>query len=140
MATLAAIRDAIKTTITDNVTGLRVHDTIPDVVNLPAVVVVPRTADFDVAMGRGIDTWEFDLFVMVSKGSTRAAQDALDAYVTGAGTSSIRQVIFTNRTLGLSNTDAHVARLIGYDLTFEASNVDHVGAALRLIVHTPGTA
>jgi hypothetical protein len=111
MATLAAIRDGIKDTIEANVTGLRVYDVVEDVTLPPAVVVLPAEADFDVAMGRGTDTWTFD-----------------------------RQVIFNNKTLGLSDVNAHISGMSRYGAEFEAAGVEHIGAVLRLIVHTTGTA
>lgn len=142
MSSLTVIRTAIKTTIQDNIAGLRGHDTIPDAISPPAFVVVPVEADFAVAMSRGTDTWNFDILVLVSKASTRTAQDALDAYVTGAGASSIRQVIFNNRTLGLADTTAHIAGMSRekYDLTYTVGAIDYAGATLPLIVQTSGQA
>lgn len=141
MSTLAAIRDGIKTTLEANISGLRVHDTIPDQVNPPAVVNTPIDWDFVVAMGRGVDTWTFELLVLVARPSLRSGQDALDAYITGAGSSSIRQAIFNNRTLGLTNTDAHIAGKGSgpYAATYTVNGVEYLGATLRLIVHTSGT-
>lgn len=141
MAALAAIRTAIKTTLEANITDLRVHDTIPDSISPPALVVAPAesAADFQVAMGRGLDTWNFDLLVLVSMTTARIAQDALDAYVTGAGASSIRQAIFNNKTLGLDDVDARVASVSKYDFTYTVGSIDYAGATLRLIVHTSGT-
>jgi hypothetical protein len=139
MASLLQLRDAIQSTLA-TITGLRVHDTIPDVTNPPAVVVYPTDADFNVAMGRGVDTWSFSLYVLVSAAVTRTGQDALDAYVTGAGSSSIRAAVFANRSLGLSNVDAHVSRMTNYGAKFEGAHIDHIGAVLHLTVTTTGTA
>lgn len=139
MASLAAIRDAVKTTITANVSGVEVYDTVSDVAITPAVVVYPAEADFNVVMGRGTDTWEFDLYVLCQRAVADEGQDALDAYVTGAGSSSIRQVVFNNRTLGLTGIDAHVSGMSEYGGFFESAQIPHVGAKLRLVVLTPGT-
>jgi hypothetical protein len=141
MATLAAVRTAVASTLTAALgAGTQVYDTIPGQPVVPCVCVVPDTANFDVAMGRGTDTWEFDLIVLVPSGDNEVGQSRLDPYVTGSGDLSIRQAIFTTRTLGLSNTDAHVSRMSDYGGSFEAVDVDHIGARLRLIVHTRGTA
>lgn len=139
MATLAAIRAAIKTTITANISGLFVYDTVPAAAEVPALVVEPVAADFVVAMGRGTDSWLFDLHLLVAHVDAGIGQGRLDEYVTGAGSRSIRQVVFQNRTLGLSSVDAHVAALTGYGGQFESARIDHIGATLRLIVHTAGT-
>lgn len=141
MSSLAAIRDAIKSTIEAGITSLHCYDTVPDATNvLPAVVVLPFTADFEKAMGRGTDQWSFDLLVLTSTGDLGLGQDALDDYVSGAGTKSIRQVIFNNKTLGLSDVDAHVSQLLEYGMSFTNAEVPHIGARLRLEVFTSGTA
>lgn len=140
MAGLGAIRDAIRTTITSNISGVEVHDTVPDVAVTPAVVIFPVESDFTTAMGRGTDRHEIDLYVLCQRAVADEGQDALDAYVTGAGSSSIRQVIFQNPTLGLASTDVTVTGMRGYGGSFETARVDHIGAILRLLVVTPGTA
>lgn len=141
MASLQAIRTAVKTTLAA-IDDLNAYDTVPDASNLPAVVVAPVSADFDVSMGRGVDTWQIDLFVLVSDSERGLAQNQLDGLVTGAGSSSIRQAIFQARDLGLgvtSGTDAHVSGMSSYGARFTMSNLGHVGAKLRLVVHTKGT-
>lgn len=140
MATLAAIRTAIASTLTTALgAGTQMYDKIPGQPVLPCVCVVPDSANFDVAMGRGTDTWQIDLIVLVPSGDNETGQSRLDPYVTGAGALSIRQAIFNTRALGLSNTDAHVAAMSDYGGSFEAVDADHAGARLRLIVHTRGT-
>lgn len=140
MADLGAIRDAIKATI-DTIDGLRAYDTVPDQVNLPAVLVLPVDANFDLAFGRGNDSYDFDLFVMTSRTVARTSQDALDAFVTGNGPKSIRAVIFANQSLGLNDgTQAHVSGMSRYGGNFPAAGIEHIGAALRLVVTTTGNA
>lgn len=139
MASLAAIRTAVKTTLEAAVTGLRVYDKIPGATQVPAVVVDPVAADFVVAMGRGTDTWQFDLHVVVSDAEETLGQAGLDDYVSGAGSKSIRTAIWNTRDLGLTNTDAHISALIAYGVRFEQAPIQHIGATLRLVVHTRGT-
>lgn len=141
MADLDDIRDAIASTITTNITSLHGYGTVPDAANvLPAIVVIPFTADFTQAMGRGLDEWIFDVLVLVSTSEVAIRQNELDSYVTGAGSNSIRQAIFNNRTLGLSNTDAYVSEMTEYGMRFPVSEIEHIGARLKIVVHTIGTA
>jgi len=140
MSSLQAIRDAIKSTIDGNIPDVEVYDTVPDVAHAPAVVVWPDTASFQQAMGRGLDRWEFDLYVLAQRAIADEGQDDLDSYVTGAGGNSIRQVIFQNKALGLSDVDAHVSGMSQYGARFEAAGIEHIGAVLRLVVLTSGTA
>src|SRR5690242_1564828 len=123
MATLKAIRDAVKTTLEANVTGLTVYDTVPDATNLPAACVVPDTADFAVSMARGTDTWEFDLYVLVPVSDMDIGQDTLDDFVTGAGSKSIRATVFANKTLGLTNVNATITRMSDYGAKFSQADI-----------------
>jgi hypothetical protein len=140
MSSLQAIRDAIKATVEAQIPGVFGYDTVPEVANLPAVVAMPDSADFAVAMGRGADTWELDLAVMVPWTDSDVSQDALDQLVTGAGPKSIRQVIFQNKTLGLNDVNAFISGMSDYGTAFEMASVEHLGAKLRIVVHTSGTA
>lgn len=140
MASLAAIRTGLKSTITTAIPALFGYSNVPEVTNLPAVVVAPRNIDFQGAMGRGLDVYEFDLIVLVSRRDDDLAQTELDAYVTGAGASSIRQAIWNARTLGLANTDAHVYRMESYGAQWDVGDLNHVGAVLKVRVSTTGTA
>lgn len=142
MATLKAIRTAVKTTLEANLTGVTVHRTVPGSAAGDVIVCRPAddlTADFHVAMGRGTDTWQLDLLVLVPSSSLEVGQDALDDYITGAGTKSVRQVVFTNKTLGLIDVDAHVAAVSGYGADYQLGQTQYLGATLRLVVHTKGT-
>jgi hypothetical protein len=140
MATLVQMRDAIKKTIKDNLSGVHVYDTVPDIQEVPCVVVIPHSADFHVAFARGSDTWEFDLAVMVSHVDVNAGQDQLDNFVSGSGPKSIREIFFNNDDLGLPDTTSTVKSMKGYGGNFDTAGNNYIGAVLRLSVTTSGTA
>lgn len=141
MATLTQIRTAVQATLEAAITGLTVHRTVPGSAAGDIVVVRPadEVADFNVAMARGTATYQFDLVVLVPHQDMVLAQEALDAYITGAGTRSIQQAIWNARTLGLANTDAHVSFAAGYGAEYQLGSTPYIGATLRLVVHTKGT-
>lgn len=142
MASLKQIRQAAGDTLEANLPGLKAHRTVPGSAVGDVVVVQPaedQLADFLVAMGRGSDTYNLDLLVLVPNRDLKLAQDALDDYLTGAGSKSIREAVFTHKDLGLTNVDAHVAGAFGYGADYRLGNTDYLGATLRLIVHTKGT-
>lgn len=139
MASLPAIRTAVKTTVEAAISGLQVHEMATAKPVPPCVVVVPDVSNFVVAMARGTDTWEFDLLVLVPSADLVVAQSLLDPYIDGSGDQSIRQAIFNARSLGLTGTDAHVSGMSDYGGLHSYGTADHVGATLRLVVHTPGT-
>lgn len=141
MASLAAIRDGVKATLEANISGIHGYDTVPEVTNLPAVVVAPVQTDFTHSLSRGLDEYQFDLFVMVDTIDARRSQEKLDAYLTGAGSLSIREAIYNHSDLGLvDGTDGHVANMRGYGGHYDTGNINHIGAILRLVVMTPGSA
>jgi len=139
MATLSEIRDGLKTTVS-NISGLRCYDTIPDnAINFPVAIFIPTGIDFDLAMQRGTDLYTFDMLVAVQRADSRTAQDKLDAFITGSGSSSIRQVIYNNRSLGLSETDARVTNMTNYAADVNLNGIDGVGATLNIEVYTKGS-
>ena len=140
MASLEAIRTGLKTTIEAAIAGFQVHEKVVAKPVPPCLIVLPADADFAVAMAKGTDTWNFDLIVLVPTADLIVGQTLLDPYVTGAGPSSIRSTIFAARTLGLTGTDAWIAAMTEYGGTYEYGGNSHIGATLRLVVHTTGTA
>lgn len=140
MSTPSVIRAAIKTILNANVSGLTVYPLVPEGnANLPACVVLPASANF-ISMARGVDEWVYDLMVLVSRSDDTLAQTALDALVAGSGAGSIRTALFNNPTLGLSDTHVVVTAVDNYGGTYDAAGFPHVGATLRLMVRTTGTA
>lgn len=136
MATLKQIRTAVKTLLEENVTGIKVHRTIPKATTGPAVVVRPSAANFHVTMGPGIYTWELALVVIVPMADSEIAQDNLDELIDGYGSRSIRGVIFANKALGLnSGTSATLGGMTGYG-TLESAGYENISAVLTLTVNT----
>lgn len=140
MSSVSQIRTALKDTITAANSAVFGYQQIPESVNVPAAIIVPRSSDFVIAMGRGADAHEFDVIVLVGRADDSLAQTAVDAYVTGAGASSIRQAIFNARGLGLSDCDAHVYGMESYGAEWDIGGINYVGAVLKVRVHTSGTA
>ena len=139
MATLSEIRDGLKTTV-GNISGIRCYDTVPDnAINFPVAIFIPSAIEFDLAMQRGTDLYTFDMLVAVQRADSRTAQDKLDAFVTGSGSSSIRQIIYNNKTLGLSDTDAREVNMSNYAADVNLNGIDGVGANLEIQVYTKGS-
>lgn len=132
MSSLTEIRDAIKATIGQH--GLHVYETVADVSNSPAAVILPDDADYSNAMSMGGDEYHFDIAVMVAAHNIRDAQRQLDAFVTGQGEKSIREFLFRNSGLGLSDVDCHVKGFKGYGGTFKTAMTNSVGAVLKVCV------
>lgn len=139
MATLAEITDGIKSVLS-NISGLRCYDNVPDMgLNFPAAFLVPTEIEFDLAMQRGTDRYRFDVLVAVQRADSRTAQDKLHGYITGQGSNSIRQTIFNNRTLGLTDTDARAISVSNISADVNVNGIDAIGANVEVEVITKGT-
>jgi hypothetical protein len=104
MIQISKVRDAIGKNI-ESISGIRIYDTIPDVVVPPCAVVGQLDFTFDVDNARGLDQASVDVYVIVQRISERAGQDKLDQLLGGTGNKSIKTAIESDRTLGgLVNT------------------------------------
>jgi|TARA_R110000772_G_scaffold38762_3_gene91280 hypothetical protein len=140
MATLSQIADAIKTTLNDNITGLRVYDTVPDLgLNFPVAFIVPTNIDFDTSMQRGTDLYTFDILVACQRTDSRSGQDKLATFITGQGGTSIRQAIFNNSTLGLADTSSRCVSVTNISADVSVNGIDAIGANVEIQVYTKGT-
>lgn len=139
MASLAEIRTALVATITASIPALFGYDRVPESLNVPAVMILPKSTDFQKAFGRGMDGYTFEAIVLVGRADDQLAQSKLDPYVTGAGDSSIREAVWNARDLGIG-VEASVTGMSGYGDTFTFGTVDYFGARLAVDVITDGTA
>ena len=105
MATISAVRDGLKATIEAAVSGLHVYDTIPDSVSTPAAIVIPISGA-PRTLGAVKDTQQYVLRLLVSRTAERAAQDALDGYLSYSGSSSIAAALKATSGLGVSGVRA----------------------------------
>jgi hypothetical protein len=140
MATLRAIREALKATLETRISGLTTYDTVPSSPNLPAAIPIPRAATFERGEGPGVDiAWQFDLDVLCSAAITQLGEIALDDLVDATGPRSVAAALRaggTNNPLGLAMTKAWVTGMRGYGVGFTAATIDHVGAVLELQIVT----
>lgn len=99
MTTIASLRTGLATRL-GTISGLRTAATVPDDPKPPVAIVMPPSVSYDTSMGRGLDTYEFTVLVMVGRLSERTAQASLDAYANPTGAGSIKTAIEADRTLG----------------------------------------
>jgi hypothetical protein len=99
MIKINQVRDALGKNLS-TITGIRIYDTIPDVVVPPCAVVGQLDFTFDVNNARGLDQASVDIFVIVQRISERAGQDKLDELLAGTGSKSIKTALESDRTLG----------------------------------------
>ncbi len=96
--TPSTVRDNLKARLA-TISGMRCYDTIPDSINVPAAIVGMLDFEFDMTMLRGADKATLDIIVVTGRMSERSAQNALDSYLTGTGSTSVKTVVEANPTL-----------------------------------------
>ena len=130
---LNAVMDALGARLV-GVTGLRVYDYTSDQANPPAAIIsLPKTVDYDAVMGRGADRIVIPVTVLVGRVSDRAARDALGAFIAGSGSSSIKQAIEGDPTLGGAAQTTRVTEATVDVVTIQA--VDYLGASFDVEVY-----
>ena len=112
-ATVGGIRTALADAI-GSIKGLRVSATVPDNPNPPVAIVVPVSVSYDTAFGRGLDTYQFSVMVIVGRMSERTAQNSLDAYINPTGASSLKTAVESDVTLGGACQNARVTGVVNY--------------------------
>lgn len=107
MTSITALRSGIASNLA-TISGLRTASLVPDDPKPPVAIVMPPRIEFDTAMGRGTDTYEFNVLLIVGRVSDRTAQNSIDAYCNPSGGSSVKTAIESDRTLGGAAFDLRV--------------------------------
>ncbi len=111
MASVSALRNALASSM-GSITGLRTSATVPDNPRPPIAVVMPERIAYDLNARRGADTFFFTIILIVSRADDRAAQNNLDAFLTGE--SSIKAAVEADRTLGGVANTCRVTEMTNY--------------------------
>ena len=131
--TISELRSGIATNLA-TISGLRTSSTVPDNPNPPIALVEPMTVQFDTAMGRSLDQYNFKVTVIVGRASERTSQNSLDAYCSGSGASSVKRAIESDRTLGGKANDLRVTGLSSYG-SITIADVTYLAAEFAVVVY-----
>lgn len=92
----------LRTALANNlstISGLRVVDTLPDVVNPPMAMIGLERVAYNKQNNRSMAEYTFKITVVVGRVSERTAQKTMDLYV-APGSGSIKYAVESDRTLG----------------------------------------
>jgi hypothetical protein len=129
MASISDLRAGIATNLA-TIAGLRTGSTIPENVNPPFAIVAPSSMSYHQSFANGMTTYNFVVTLVVGRADGRSAQNALDAFCSSTGSSSIRVAVESNRTLGGKAFDCVVTGMRNYgslaigDNTYLAAEFD----------------
>lgn len=110
MSQVGDVRDGLVDAL-DTIDGLNVAKWIGQQIRTPMAVVGWPQVNYDEAMGRGLDTWTIPVQIFVGLADNRTAVNRLEEYMDGAGATSVKAAIETDRTLGGVCDDVRVSQL-----------------------------
>jgi hypothetical protein len=135
MASLSSIRSGLSTRLA-TILGLSVYAYVPDSIEPPtAVVGVMSSVDYDSTMSRGSDMYEIPLYLYVSRVDAELSQDSLDEFLAGSGSSSIKQAIEGDTTLGGVVSSARVVEASNYGV-YTINSIDYLGVEFSVEIIT----
>jgi hypothetical protein len=135
MASLSSIRSGLSTRLA-TISGLSVYAYVPDSIEPPtAVVGVMSSVDYDSTMSRGSDSYEIPLYLYVSRVDAELSQDSLDEFLAGSGSSSIKQAIEGDSTLGGVVSSARVVEASNYGV-YTINSIDYLGVEFSVEIIT----
>ena len=135
MASLSSIRTGLSTRLA-TISGLSVYSYVPDSIEPPtAVVGVMSSVDYDSTMSRGSDMYEIPLYLYVSRVDAELSQDSLDEFLAGSVSSSIKQAIEGDTTLGGVVSSARVVEASNYGV-YTINSIDYLGVEFSVEIIT----
>lgn len=135
MASLSSIRTGLSTRLA-TISGLSVYSYVPDSIEPPTSVVgVMSSVDYDSTMSRGSDMYEIPLYLYVSRVDAELSQDSLDEFLAGSGSSSIKQAIEGDTTLGGVVSSARVVEASNYGV-YTINSIDYLGVEFSVEIIT----
>lgn len=130
---ISSIRDGLAANLA-TIPGLRTASNLPENPNPPIAVISPQTISYDTAFGRGLDTYNFTITVIVGRADGRSAQDKLDEYVSSTGSSSIKLAVESDRKLGGECKDLRVTAMNSYG-SLPIGEVQYLAAEFDVVVY-----
>ena len=113
MALISQLRTAIATNLA-TITGLRTSAEMPDNPNPPIALVRPTGVEYNQAFNKGLALYRFSVVVIVGRAAEKTAQRSLDAFCSSTGTSSIKNAVESDKTLGGYAYDCRVTEMTNY--------------------------
>lgn len=133
MAQLSEIRTGIATNLA-SITGLRTAAVMPDNPSPPIAIVQPDSISYDDVFQRGMQTYTFTVIVLVGRVAERSAQNAIDAFCSSTGASSIKLAIERDKTLGGKVYDLRVTDMRAY-ATISVGEVNYLAAEFLVLCY-----
>ena len=133
MASVAQLRAGLASALS-NLPGVRVYQTLPDEVNVPAALVSFEKVSFDKASGRSVAMYQFKVTIAVGRTVERLAQSNLDKYVDQSSATSVKVVLEADPSLSGVAYDCYVPELNAYG-GITLNGIDYLGAEFSVTIY-----
>ena len=131
MASISELRQGLATNL-QTISGLRVVDTLPDLVNPPMAMIGLTKVAYNQQNQRSMAEYTFQVTVVVGRVSERTAQATLDVLV-APGSGSVKYAIESDRTLGGKAFETFVPELSAYGAV-SINGIDYLSAEFSVQV------
>jgi hypothetical protein len=131
MSSISELRQGLATNL-QTISGLRVVDTLPDLVNPPMAMIGLTKVSYNQQNQRSMAEYTFQVTVVVGRVSERTAQAALDVLVAPAS-GSVKYALESDRSLGGKAFDVFVPELSAYGAV-SINGIDYLSAEFSVQV------
>ncbi|NCA08304.1 MAG: hypothetical protein EBS85_06235 [Micrococcales bacterium] len=128
---ISALRTALGNNL-KTISGLRVVETLPDLVNPPMAMIGLDKITYNRQNNRSMSEYTFKVTVVLGRVSERTAQASLDVLV-APGSGSIKYALESDRTLGGNAFEVFVAELGAYGAV-SINGIDYLSAEFSVQV------
>jgi hypothetical protein len=132
MSSISELRQGLANNL-QTITGLRVVDTLPDLVNPPMAMIGLTKVNYNQQNQRSMAEYTFQVTVVVGRVSERTAQATLDVLV-APGLGSVKYAIESDRTLGGKAYETFVPELSAYGAV-SINGIDYLSAEFSVQVY-----
>jgi len=132
VSSISELRAGLATNL-KTIRGLRVVETLPDVVNPPMAMIGLSKVQYNQQNQRSMSLYTFQVTVVVGRVSERTAQKALDVLV-APGAGSVKYAIEVDKTLGGKAFDVFVPELSNIGAV-SVNGIDYFSAEFSVQVY-----
>jgi len=132
VSSISELRAGLATNL-KTIRGLRVVETLPDVVNPPMAMIGLSKVQYNQQNQRSMSLYTFQVTVVVGRVSERTAQKSLDVLV-APGSGSVKYAIEVDRTLGGKAFDVFVPELSNIGAV-SVNGIDYFSAEFSVQVY-----
>lgn len=133
MVAVADIRSGMAANLRTLTELAQVHEHLPGSLTPPSAAIRLVSITYDDTNARGLDAYEFEVLLVVSRKDDERAQQKLDSFLDKTGAHSVKTAIEADSSLGGSVADVHVQE-VGSIGQISWAGIAYLGAVITVEV------